>query len=61
MYCSVNDFFFAFILKKNLHCAKYHHFIFVSCLYCFYFKIEIFYFKLITAQPGVNAKKLISV
>lgn len=42
MYCSVNDFFFAFILRKNLHCAKYHHFIFVSCLYCFYFKIEFF-------------------
>lgn len=42
MYCSVNDFFLAFILKKNLHCAKYHHFIFVSCLYCFYFKIEFF-------------------
>lgn len=42
MYCSVNDFFFAFILKKNLHCAKYHHFIFVFCLYCFYFKIEFF-------------------
>lgn len=62
MYCSVNDFFLLLYLKKiSIVLNIITLFLFLVSIVFIFLKNRILYFKLITAQPGVNEKKLISV